>query len=394
MGRQSLALALVAVALAAFLSGCSLDGDEDETTTPAGAEPRRQQPSTSCRDLAAGAETAIVAPTVVVVREWRLDDENLASTLGCVVSDGEAVEGARVRVNNYLVPEPTDGNGGFYFPIDVTIPQRAVARVDDLSTARVDGESLSEDRQQELLRARGSLVVRFQLSELAAEPNGDGTIRVRGRASYDDGSPPPSVVLFAYELSGRVTGPEGEPLEGAIVATRSLDLEIWSFSPPSAANGEYRSFFLPSGDDPDKVGMTLRVAVGDDLWELPPTQVVFFDKLKSAILDVQIPPPGFALALDRPRPVEGAVYEGLLVGVTADGEPVVPVSARWMDEDGRFEFVLPASVSGETVRFWQSRLYAFSRVDASPGAEVDLAYWPRTLPRTAPRDLESLELPG
>jgi hypothetical protein len=45
------------------------------------------------------------------------------------------------------------------------------------------------------------------------------------------------------------------------------------------------------------------------------------------------------------------------------------------------------------VRFWQSRLYAFSRLEAAPGAEVDLAYWPATLPRNAPRNLETLELP-
>jgi hypothetical protein len=372
--------------------GCSIGGDDVESDDA--AAPATTASSNDCRNLASRADTAIVAPTIAVVREWRLDDKNVRPVLGCVVSGGEPVEGARVRVNNYLVPESTDENGGFYFPIDVTIPQRAVARVDDASGARAGGESLSEEEQVAIRKVRGSLVVRFQLSQLAAEQNGDGTIHVGGRASYDDGSPPPEVVLFAYELSGRVTGSDGEPLDDAIVATRSLDLEVWSFSPPSRANGEYRSFFLPSGDDPDRVGMTVRVSVGDDVWELPPTQVVFFEKLKSAVLNFQIPPPGFALTLDRPRSKPGAVYEGLLIGVTVDGQPVTPVSAHWPDEDGRFEFVLPASTAGRTVRFWESRLYAFSRLEAAPGAEIDLAYWPATLPQTAPRDLESLELPG
>ena len=138
----------------------------------------------------------------------------------------------------------------------------------------------------------------------------------------------------------------------------------------------------------------MRVALGDDTWEISPDQVVFFDKLKSATLDLQVPPPGFPLVPDTPRAVPGAVFEGLLVGVTVDGEPVKPVSARWADADGRFEIVLPSSVAGKTARFWQSRLRAFSRTEARPGGEVDVDYWPESIPEDAPRDLEELELPG
>jgi hypothetical protein len=391
MRKRTLAAAAVASTLA--LGGCSL-GSDDEDETAAPAPSAQQQPTSSCRDVASGARTAIVAPTFVVVREWRIDDENLQPALGCVVSDGDPVEGARISVNNYVLPELTDEHGGFHFPIDVTLPQRAIVRVVDATNARAGGDELSESRQASLRRVRGQLVVRFRMSELEAERNGDGTIRVSGRASYDDGSAPPEVVLAAYELSGRVVDPEGSPLEDAIVATRSLDLELWSFSPPSAADGSYRSFFLPSGDDPDRVGFTLRVAVGDDLWELAPNQVVFFEKLKSAHLDIQVPPPGFALVPERPTSYRGAIYEGLLVGVTIEGEPLKPLSARWVDPDGRFELVLPSSTAGETVRFWQSRLYAFSRVEAEPGAEVDLAYWPEELPQRAPRELDQLKLPG
>jgi hypothetical protein len=385
-----------ALLLAVFLvltAGCSLGGDDEEATgTPTGRTVARQS-TDACLDTSTTEGAAIVASSLEVVREWKLDNSNLFPALGCLVTDGKPVEGARIRVNNYLVPQATDENGGFYFPLDITRPQRAIVRVADASEAQIDGAAASGDERRELEGATGSLAVRFKLSEIEAEPVAEG-IRVTGRASYDDGSPPGAVVLYAYQLTGNVLDENGDPLEGAIVSTRSLDLELWSFSSPSAADGTYRSFFLPSGEEVDKVGFTMRVALGNDTWETSPDQVVFFDKLKSATLDLQVPPAGFPLVPDTPRAVPGAVFEGLLVGVTADGDPVTPLSARWGDADGRFEIVLPAAVAGKTVRFWQSRLRAFSRTEARPGGAFDVGYWPETVPEDAPRELDALELPG
>jgi hypothetical protein len=388
------AFALAALVSLLVLTSCSLGGEDEESSDETtAAAPSSRHSSAHCRDVGSDAGTAIVAPTLVVVREWKLDAAaNLFPALGCLVADGEPVEGARVKVNNYLVPDATDSNGGFYFPMDVTRPQRADVTVADAAEARIGGEDASESQRRATEAATGSLVVRFKLTELEAERTSEG-IRVTGRASYDDGSPPPAVVLYAYELGGKVVDKDGNPLGGAIVATRSLDLELWSFSSPSAPDGSYRSFFLPSGDEVDKVGFTMRVAVGDETYEVPNDAVIFFDKLKSAELDLQVPPVGFPLIPGTPRAIPGAVFEGLLVGVTADGESVTPVAARWPDDAGRFELVLPASAAGKTVRFWQSRLRAFSRTEARPGGPVDVDYWPREVPDDAPFDLEALELP-
>jgi hypothetical protein len=394
MPARTFTPALLLAVLLVLAAGCSLGGDDDEAAGTTTGTTVAQQSTAACRDSASTTEgTAIVASSLEVVREWKLDGSNLFPALGCLITDGQPVEGARIMVNNYLVPQATDENGGFYFPLDITRPQRAIARVADASEAQIDGSAASADEQRELEEAAGSLAVRFKLTELEAEPVAEG-IRVTGRASYDDGSPPGVVVLYAYQLTGNIVDENGDPLEGAIVSTRSLDLELWSFSSPSEPDGTYRSFFLPSGDEVDKVGFTMRVAVGNDTWEVSPDQVVFFDKLKSATLELQIPPPGFPLVPDTPRAVPGAVFEGLLVGVTVEGEPVKPVSALWADDDGRFEIVLPSSVAGQTVRFWQSRLRAFSRTEARPGGEVDVDYWPDSIPEDAPRDLDALELPG
>jgi hypothetical protein len=391
MPRSALPL-LLAVLLSAA-AGCSLGGDDDESSGTTTGTTVAQQNTSACLDAGSTEGAAIFASSLEVVREWKLDDTNLYPALGCLILDGKPVEGARIRVNNYLVQQATDENGGFYFPLDITRPQRATARVADASEAQVDGAAASDDEQRELERATGSLAVHFRLSEVEAERVPEG-IRVTGRASYDDGSPPAAVVLYAYQLTGNVVDQDGEPVGGAIISTRSIDLELWSFSSPSEPDGTYRSFFLPSGDEVDKVGFTMRVALGDDTWEVAPDQVVFFDKLKSATLELQIPPPGFPLVPDAPKAVPGAVFEGLLIGVTVDGEPVKPVSARWPDPDGRFEMVLPASVAGKPARFWQSRLRAFSRTEARPGGEVDVDYWPDAIPEDAPRDLDALELPG
>jgi hypothetical protein len=389
MPKNAILIALI-LALAA---GCSFGGGDDEGAGATTGSTVARQSTSACLDVRSTEGAAIVASSLEVVREWKLDNSNLFPALGCLVMDGKPVEGARITVNNYLVPQATDENGGFYFPLEITRPQRAIARVSDASKAQIDGTAASVEEQNELEGATGSLAVRYKLSEVEAEPVAEG-IRVTGRASYDDGSPPAPVVLYAYQLTGNVLDEDGNPLEGAIVSTRSLDLELFSFSSPSAADGTYKSFFLPSGEQVDKVGFSMRVAHGDDTWEVSPEQVVFFDKLKSATLDLQIPPAGFPLVPDTPHSVPGAVYEGLLVGVTVDGDPVKPVSARWGDADGRFEIVLPSSVAGRTAHFWQSRLRAFSRTEAQPGGEVDVDYWPETVPENAPRDLEELELPG
>ena len=66
----------------------------------------------------------------------------------------------------------------------------------------------------------------------------------------------------------------------------------------------------------------------------------------------------------RPTPVPGAIYRGMLVGVSSGSRVVKPVSATWPDARGRFELVLPASVRGKTLRFWQSD---FQSYQASPG---------------------------
>lgn len=380
---------------ALVLAACSVGGGGDEEAEPTTAGGTAKVPTSECtKTEASGDGAAITTPRSLTITPWRLDRRNLYEALGCVSLGRKPVAGARVRVNRYVVPGATDANGGFYYPIDATLPQRATVTVADASAARVGGKELSAEQRGVLEDAHGSLTVRFRLSELQAERLPNGTVRVSGRATYDTGAAPPPVVLFAYQLTGTVRDQQGRVAADAVVATRTLDLEIWSFSSPSGPDGKYRSFFYPSGDAPQKIGLTVRVSKGDETWELGPNEVVFFPKLKSAIMDVDLPPKGFPLPRPAPpRAVPGAVYEGLLVGVEADGRPVKPIAARWVDTRGHFDLVLPAPLAGRTVSFWESQLYAFSRLRATPGGPIDVAYWPSTFPARAPRGLGTLTLP-
>jgi hypothetical protein len=90
----------------------------------------------------------------------------------------------------------------------------------------------------------------------------------------------------------------------------------------------------------------------------------------------------------------GAVYEGLLVGVSGRRGVIKPIAARWPDRNGRFSLTLPASARGQTITFWQNYRQFFSRFDATPGGRVDLAAWPSALQSRVSQGLSPLRIPS
>jgi hypothetical protein len=72
---------------------------------------------------------------------------------------------------------------------------------------------------------------------------------------------------------------------------------------------------------------------------------------------------------------------------------VKPVSATWPDTNGRFELVLPSTVRGKTLRFWQSDFQTYQTNVANPGGPVDLKAWPTALSPRVPRDTAFLRAP-
>lgn len=392
---------LLGLALVALVAGCSLGGDDDEATTQAAGGTGTTVAATTVptkegfRPVEEGAEieAAITAPQPFPLKKWVLESDNVYPVQGTVTIDGLPVVGARVSVGGYGLPAPTDAQGAFQLEVDSTLSLRREVTVTDLSEARVGGYRLSPDEESALRRASAAINVGYQVSELQARPQPDGTTVVTGRVGYDDGTPPPPVSFFSFELVGDIVDANGAPVANALVSTRTIDRDHWTLSKPSDERGRYASLFGASAAEPgDPVPFDVRVAIGDDVFSFLFGERVLFRRLMSARMDIQLPPPGFPMALPETDSYEGASYEGVLVGATDQGEPVRPVSATWPDRDGRFEFVLPPFVAGKEVAVWASRVEVFQEKDATPGGPVNVRRWPTTLDPKTPQDLTALSL--
>ena len=112
-----------------------------------------------------------------------------------------------------------------------------------------------------------------------------------------------------------------------------------------------------------------------------------FDRLRSATMNVKLPAAGTVFANPTTSAEPGAFYRGLLVGVTGAHGVVRPLAAHWPDGKGRFSLLLPPSVRGTVLHFWESDFVTFSRTPAAPGSAVDLSAWPSALPVHVPRDV-------
>lgn len=380
----------------------ALDGSRDQSAPPTLSSYRASGPveeSIAARAPAvaaargvppreAGGAARFVLSSVLGLREWRPSASNDAIASGRLLLGGTPVSGARLAVDGYRVRAPTDRAGRFFVRVDATMPRRHVVRVVSAARARIGKRAPTAAERRQVLRATGGISVAYRLSNLRARVREDGTVLVSGRASVagGDGGPPPPVVLYTYRLSGRITGADGKPVAGAVLVSRTLDRDFWTFSQPSDGDGRYTSFF-PASDEAgsDPVPMSVQVAVGDTSYASPFGKWVQFQRLRSAELDLELPASGASLAVPRSTAVVGGVYDGLLVGVSGPRGVIRPLAARWPDTHGDFSLQLPASARGQTLRFWEAQTQAVSRAPARPGGRVDLRAWPSRLVARIPR---------
>ena len=125
---------------------------------------------------------------------------------------------------------------------------------------------------------------------------------------------------------------------------------------------------------------------------LSPT--VPFNALKSAHLDVQLPAsPTGVLPVPKSTSYAGAVYEGLMLGVTDRNGLITPKSVRWPDAKGRFEIRIPARPTGTKLQLWQDVDQFFSTATARPGGPVDLASYPKQVLQRMPQSVASVVVP-
>lgn len=339
---------------------------------------------------------AIVVPPPTVLKQWNADTDNLIPIQGTLEWNGKPVSGASIRVDTFLVPSPTDAQGRFTYLVDGTLLGRHVVTVANASQAKVGGVALTSTAQSALTSTQGAITVDYAIKGLKVSHDSSGRPVVTGQLEDSLGSPPHPVGLFTYQLTGTVTDSNGKPVVGAQVSTRTEDRDYWTVSTFTDSAGHYSSLFTASAETAGTPGapvpFTVRVSKGDLVYQFLPLEFVDFGRLQSAVLNIQLPPKGYPLALPLPRSYPGAIYQGMVVGVAQGDQAVRPVATTWPDTNGHFSITLPKSMAGKTVALWEGRLQLFSTAEATPGGPIDLKNYPTTLPANVPRDLASVTL--
>jgi PQQ-dependent dehydrogenase (methanol/ethanol family) len=380
------------------LAGSSTQSPAPQLATFHAAQPAAQrqlagEPARARRAAPQGT-ARLRTPAALVVQPWSANTSNVKAVQGRVSLDGKAVAGARVTIDGFTVPRPTAKDGSFSYDVDNTLPGRHEAQVTGVASATVGGRPLSAGQRSALLQAKGGFTVGYALGKLAAHVQKNGTVVVTGRVADSTGAAPPGVRLLTYQLSGTITDVDGKPVPGAVVITRTQDRDFWTHSSASDANGHYTSFYSAADEtSADPVPLSVGVASGGVSYGGTVGVNASFERLKSAVLNVKLGP-GANYTLSTPSSYDGAVYSGLVVGVTVGGRVVKPLAERWPSKDGSFSMTLPASVRGKTLGFWENQRQVFSRFPATPGGPVDLQSWPTNLGTSVPSGLAHLKVPG
>ena len=351
-------------------------------------------PARTAAPAAAASGATIQVGTRPFVRRWQATGSNEQIVVGRLLLRGAPVRGARIRVDRYQLLSLTDAQGRFRYRADVTTPKRHVIAVVGASSATVRGRRLSSAERNAVLAAKGGISVAYRITEARAKRLANGNVLVTGRATLARGTAPPPAVLFTYLLSGKLTDSAGRPVQNAVVVTRTVDRDFWTFSEPSDAQGNYSSFYTASDEEGgDPVPLQVQVTLGDTSYSFPGGRNVSFKRLRSATLDLKLPTAGGQMTSSDVGSYVGGVYDALLIGVASGGRTVQPVLATWPDSKGRFRLVLPASARGKTVSFWMDRGPVFSRAVAGPGRVVTPSLFPAAPGAQAPQGLLRLRLP-
>ena len=334
----------------------------------------------------------IVTQSGLFIQEWDAASQNSEIVTGHVLLRGKPVSGVGIRVGNYPLRTLTDSSGKFSYRVDTTLPRRHVASVASVKRAKLDGRALSSADQAAVLGLHNGFSVGYQISGLHTSRGSGGNVVLTGRAVFASGKAVPPVALYTYQLSGTVTDSSGKPVYGAVVVSRTQDRDFWTFSKPTDRNGHYTSFFAASdelGDDP--VALSVQVASGSVSFSSGATATVKFSALKSAALDIKLPStPTGVMALPTPSSYEGAIYEGLVLGVSGAHGMIRPLSASWPDRNGRFRLTLPASARGQKLQVWEALGQFFSSFPATPGGRFDMKSYPAQMLQRYPQGMASI----
>jgi alcohol dehydrogenase (cytochrome c) len=356
-------------------------------------ETRAPQAARIATRAAAGQGARVSTQAPIVVRPWNANSSNVKTMTGRLLLKGAPVVHARISVDGYVLRRTTNASGSFRYDADSTLARKHQVRVAGVASATVRSRNLTAAERRALLGASGSFSVGYKVDDLHATRRSDGTILITGRVHDTAGTPPPLVALQTYQLTGTITDAAGKPVSNAVVITRTQDRDFWTFSSATDESGHYSSFFAASDETAaDPVTLSVGVAYGGTSYGGTLGTNTPFDRLHSSSMDIELGG-GSRYTISKPTAYIGAVYQGLVVGISGPGGVLKPLANRWPDAKGRFAMVLPRSARGKTIRFWENQRQFFTRSAARPGGLVDLSSWPTQLGTAAPAGLATLKLP-
>ena len=225
---------------------------------------------------------------------------------------GQPVVGADITVGSYPLPQATHKQGNFSYNIDDTVAGRHAVHVTGLSRATIGGKPIDSAEKRSLSRASGGFSSAFAISKVKTSVQHNGDVLVTGTATDSSGAAPPTVHLVSYELTGRITNADGNPVVGAYVITRTQDRDYWTRSNPSNSNGYYTSFFTAADTtDANPVLISVGVAYGSTSYGGITGTNIDFARLKSSRLNIQLGT-GTSYKISPPTSFGTAFYSGLM----------------------------------------------------------------------------------
>ena len=307
---------------------------------------------------------------------------------GSCSSAASRCRGRRWRSTTTRCRSERTPTGSFYYRVDTTIPRRHVVHVVRLANATVNGRALTAAERTALIHASGAFNVGYRLSNLRVSSS-NGHVVLTGRISLRRRPATPARRPLHVPPVRDDHRRGGHPVAGATVVTRTQDRNFWTFSTAERRKRALRILLHRirpgrrepcAAHRPGRIGGDLLCVAGRKERQLR----------RAAQRNDEHPAPGSPgapLALPTATSYAGAIYEGLIVGVSGPSGVVTPVSATWPTTKGDFRLVLPGSVRGKPLRLWEEYSTFFQSSTARPGGAIELSAWPHIPPGDQPQGL-------
>ncbi|MGN7357493.1 hypothetical protein ACTHPF_08995 [Paenibacillus sp. SAF-054] len=295
------------------------------------------------------------------VKAWQMDNSHMTKLQGQVLLDQQPVARASVAISTVKTVE-TDRSGRFDAVIDQSQPLKIPVHIQSLDKATVQGKDLDQPMKDAMKKAQAELQIAYPITikRVAASPGHPDQVEVHAQAQLETKTFFPAPMFDRYGWYGIIKDSDGHPVKGAVVELWEEEgMEPLTSSEPSGANGGYLIEAIPKNVD----AVSLRVQINQLTYVLQQDVLLTIPSQTSLGLDITLPKHGLELASSmlRTRLLHGAVYQGIMIGVSS-GQSVTYTSTV-PTKDGSFLLTMPKQVWEKHPLLYETKIRLFQ---ASP----------------------------